>query len=488
MSRSSAERPSQCWMRLLMIGGLCAVIFLIDTLSPMDMAIAVLYGAVVLFASAELDRRGLLLVSGGCVLLTVLSFIITHGEAYTLAATMRAVVAIAAIAITTLLARRNQDATASLRDQAALLDLSHDAIFVRDLGGVITYWSRGAHQLYGWSASEAVGLQTEALLRTRFPCPLDHIMAELESTGQWDGELVHTTRDGRKVVCLSRWSLQREAQGRPARIMETNHDITARKQAEDDLHQARSDIAYVTRLSTLGELATSIAHEVNQPLAAIVTNGEAGLRWLQRDVPDLGEVQLSMSRMISNAQRASNVVGRLRALVRRDAPDHLPLDGGELVEDCLLLLERELANNRVKVCPSFPPDLPRVRGDRVQLQQVVINLVLNAAQAMQAVPEEERVLRISVHCGGAPPAPCLLIEVEDSGPGAPPQVLNALFTPFFTTKKDGIGIGLSISRSIVEAHEGRILATPAEPRGLRMTVQLPIIGDMAAPGLQEKAS
>ena len=470
---------SRGWLALAAL--LAATIFLIDTFSPLDMAIAVLYVVVVLFAASFVEKAGLLVIAGACIGLTVLSFAVMHSENYSLSATMRGLVSIAAITVTTLLSLRNREATGVLRDQAALLDLSHDAIFVRDTADTITYWNQGAAQLYGWSRHEAVGQSATDLLRTRFPAPRAEIIAEVLRTGRWDGELVHTTRDGRLVTTMSRWSLQRDARGRPVATMETNSDITERKQAENALHQAQADLAHVTRVTTMGELTASIAHEVNQPLAAVVTNGEAGLRWMRRPVPDMGEAELSVERMIANARRASEVVARLRALARRGEPVHVRLDLGEVIEDTVALIERELSSHGVRLDMALDPTLPPVLGDRVQLQQVIINLALNAIQAMDGEAREHRRLRISAappdeECPGVE-CPGVAITVEDDGPGVDEEKLPVLFNPFFSTKKDGMGLGLSISRSIVEAHGGRIFATrggdgPAA-RGMRFTLILP---------------
>src|SRR6266850_2309761 len=166
-----------------------------------------------------------------------------------------------------------------LREQAGLLDLTHDTVFVRDINDVITYWNRGAAEMYGWIRDEAVGKVSHQLMQTIFPAPFEEINAELLRTGRWEGELVHTKRDGTQVIVASRWSMQRDKQGLPAAILETNNNITERKRAEEALRQAQAELAHVTRVTTLGELAASIAHEVNQPLSGIITNSNACLQW-----------------------------------------------------------------------------------------------------------------------------------------------------------------------------------------------------------------
>lgn len=462
------------WMAA--VAALCGLVFAVDTVLPFDMAIAVLYLVVVVFASSVFERRGLLMVGGICLGLTGLSFLISHIHDYDLSSVMRAVVSLAAIAVTTLLCLRNQAATRALRDQARLLDLSHDAIFVRGPTDIVTYWNRGAERLYGWSRAEAIGRPAGALIRSQLPAGAE---AEFRETGLWEGELTHIAKDGRKITTFSRLSQHRDAPGEPSGTLETDHDITERRLTEEKLHEARAELAHVTRLSTMGELTASITHEVSQPLAAVVTNGEAGLRWLRREQPDLAEAVVSLERMIANARRAGDVVARLRALARREEPEHVPLDAAALVEDCLLLLDRELSTHRIRLDIDLPRTALTVSGDRVQLQQVLINPMINAVQAMDGLPQERRILRIALarRAGASDSAtpPLLALLVEDGGPGVGPDALASLFTAFYSTKKDGIGIGLSISRSIVEAHGGHITATAAPSGGLRFTVTLPLL-------------
>jgi PAS domain S-box-containing protein len=288
-------------------------IFVIDTVTPLDIAVAVLYVVVVLLAANVLQRRGVLLVALGCLALTVLSFLLSHGLSAD-TALVRCVMSVSAITITTFLALKNQSANMVLREQARLLDLTHESIFVRTMNDVITYWNRGAVKLYGWTKEQAAGEISHRLLQTVFPEPVKAITAAVVRTGRWEGELVHVTHDGAQVVVASRWSLQRDERGRPVAIMEVNTDITERNRTQDALHQAQAELAHVTRVATLGELTSSIAHEVNQPLAAIVTNGEICLRLLGRDVPDLDELRAAVHGMISDGRRASEVIRRLRAL------------------------------------------------------------------------------------------------------------------------------------------------------------------------------
>lgn len=452
-----------------------ATIFLIDTFAPFNIAIAVLYVAVIMISANFLSREGLLAIAAICIFLTISSFFIVHSDDLESGALVRCLVSLSAILVTTFLALKNNQATLNLRDQAALLDLTHDAIYVRDDKDVIAYWNTGAEELYGWTRSEAIGRPALELLKSRFPIPLKEITKELAAADRWQGEITHVKRDGTEVVVASRWSQQRDDKGRPVATMVTNNDITDQKHAEDALHKAQAELAHVTRLTTLGELTASIAHEVNQPLAAVVTNGEAALRWLQRDIPDLKEVQNSLERMITNGRRASDVIARLRALTRKTDLIRVPLDVNELLDDVLLLVDRELATKSVALNLDLAKARLPVLGDRVQLQQAIINLAVNAVQAMMAVVDRPRELHISTRVQPSdPPERTIVIEVTDNGPGIDPAVINKLFTAFYTTKSEGMGMGLSICRSIVESHGGKITASSELGQGATFSVHLPM--------------
>lgn len=455
-------------------------IFLVDTLTPLDIAVAVLYVAVVLLAVDFAEYRGILAIAAGCAALTLASFFLTHDFRSETGAVLRCFVSLAAIAITALLATRNQIAVAALREQADLLDLTHDTVFVRDRNDVIKYWNRAAESLYGWTADEAVGEPAAALLKKIFPVPYPAILEELEREGRWEGELVHRCRDGRQVTVSSRWALQRDSHGRLAAVLETNTDITDQRATEDKLDRTRSELAHLSRIATMGELTASIAHEVNQPLAAIVANGEAGLRWLGRDAPDLGETRKSIDAMLRNAQRASDVVRRLRALSANAAPVHALLDFADVAEETVQLVERELRVQSVRLSADLPAGLPSVDGDRVQLQQVLLNLLLNAIQALGAVPPERRTISVRVQRGASESlGDAIVVTVEDTGVGIAEADLAHLFDAFFTTRSDGMGMGLSISRSIVEAHGGRIEASNRQGGGASFRVSLPVAGRVA---------
>jgi len=585
------------WIALLPVTAIAfaAAIFVVDTFTPLGIAVAALYAVVVLMAGRFLERRGVLVVAFACMALTVLAYLIQHGTTYG-PSLVRCIVSLIAIAITTFLALKSQAAAAMLREQANLLETTHDAIIVRDLNEVITFWNRGAERLYEWSSEEAIGKVSHELLRTEFPAALDDLKSALANADRLEVELVHTRRDGSKVVVASRWSVRRDGAGRPIGTLETNNDITKRKEAEDALRrseaylaeaqmlsqtgsfawdvatgkvawsdetyrifeynptrepsievvlerthpedraqlsqflgalspeqkawsvehrlllpsgavkhirvvahasdgadrfeyvgavmdvtenkraqealqQAQAELAHVTRVTTLGELTASIAHEVNQPLAAIVTNGDASLRWLDADPPNLAEARAAIERMIRDGNRASEVIRRLRDMTRKTGPQMAPIDINDVIGDVVAFVQRELMTNRVRLHLDLAASPALIVGDKVQLQQVIINLVMNGIEAMAPVPVGARELTIRSRADGSEQ---VLVAVQDSGIGIPPEQRDRLFDAFFTTKRDGMGMGLSICRSIVEAHGGTLCALPNEGAGATFQFTLPI--------------
>ena len=275
-------------------------------------------------------------------------------------------------------------------------------------------------------------------------------------------------------------------------------DISKRKQAEEKLRQreislreAQNELAHVSRVTTMGELAASIAHEVNQPLAGIVTNANASLRWLVRDSPNLGEACDAIRRIIRDGNRAGDVIARMRALLKKASAAKEPVDINEVIQEVLVLTRTELQKNRVSLRTQFANDLPIVIGDKIQLQQVILNLVLNGIEAMNGIGEGQRELCVSSrkvteilreagketiegYSFTDPESTSVLIAVQDSGPGLDATEMQRAFEPFYTTKPQGMGMGLAISRSIIEAHDGRLWATADAPRGAVFQFTLPI--------------
>lgn len=242
-------------------------------------------------------------------------------------------------------------------------------------------------------------------------------------------------------------------------------------QASEALREAQMNLAHVNRVTTMGQLAASIAHEVNQPIAAAVTNAQVGLRWLGTQPPDLEEVRQALGRVVKEGNRASDVVGRIRALIKKAPPRKDDLDINEAILDVIALTRDEVVKNGVLVQTQLAEGLPLIQGDRVQLQQVIINLIINAVEAMSGVSEGARELLIGT---GKDASGGVLVAVQDSGPGLNPESFDRLFNAFYTTKPGGLGMGLSICHSIVEAHGGRIWATPNAGSGITVQFALPI--------------
>jgi C4-dicarboxylate-specific signal transduction histidine kinase len=248
-------------------------------------------------------------------------------------------------------------------------------------------------------------------------------------------------------------------------------DVTQRRLSEEALGMARSELAHVARVTSLGVLTASIAHEVNQPLAAIITNGETGLRWLARPEPDVEKARELTRHVVADARRASEIIGRVRAMVTRRIPEPTLLSLGDIVAESMVFLRHEFQSQSVSVSLDLAPELPRVVGDRTQLQQVVVNLAINAVQAMAQSEAVRRSICIRTILS-LPESVCCI--VEDSGPGIDPTHLPRLFDGFFTTKDTGMGMGLPISRSIVEAHDGHIRAdNDSALGGARFSFSLP---------------
>jgi hypothetical protein len=266
---------------------------------------------------------------------------------------------------------------------------------------------------------------------------------------------------------IAHWTRDRD--GRPE-IMGAVQDVTERQLAEEALTQARSDLAHVTRVTSLGVLTASIAHEVNQPLSGIITNASTCLRMLAVDPPNIEGARETAKRTIRDGNRASELITRLRALFSKKESTTEPVDLNEATQEVIALSLSELQRNRVILRPEFADDLPVVTGDRVQLQQVILNLLKNASDAMRAVNDRPRQLRIRTERGTDDQ---VRLTVQDAGVGLDPQAMDRLFQAFYTTKNDGMGIGLSVSRSIIERHHGRLWAEPNDGPGATFSFSIP---------------
>lgn len=504
---------------------------------------------------------------------------------------------VTSIAITTLV-RRIGRVEKTQRAQAQLLELTHDIIIVRDKNNVITYWNQAAETLYGWKKEEAIGKSIDEFLSSVFPLPRDELQRILLRDGQWEGELIHTTRDGTEIIVTSRWTLQRDGAGNPLATLETNNDITQRRRAEEQLRKsqaqyfaeaqklsktgsfgwnvstgelfwseqtssifeydlavapnielvrqrvhpddiplfeekvanarslatefdiehrlffpdgrikhlhvvgrsangqpdntqfigavmdvtgakqteerlrhAQSELERVSRVTALGELSASIAHEVGQPLSAIVTNGEACLRWLHRRPPNMEEIEGCVSQMTDEGNRAAEIVRRVRTLMKGVPPDRAPIAINDVVEEAIALIRRDIERQGGSLTRRLARGggLPQILGDRVQLQQVLINLIINGLQSMASVTgKRELIVQSRVDPEGN-----VVVAVKDSGAGIREANLPRLFEPFFTTRSSGMGMGLAICSSIVDAHRGQIWASNNLDGGATFSFSLP---------------
>ena len=243
------------------------------------------------------------------------------------------------------------------------------------------------------------------------------------------------------------------------RVQERTKEL---RQANENLREREAELTHVTRVMTLGELTASIAHEVNQPLAAIVTNGNACLRWLGGATPNLSEARQAVERIIKDSYRASEVIARIRTLVKKAPPRNDLVDLNEVIVEVVALAQSEALRNRVSLNRELKNDLPRVRGDRVQLQQVILNLIINGLEAIAKNTDGTRQLSVSSDVNGDSD---VIVTVKDSGEGLDSANLQRVFDAFYTTKPQGMGMGLAISRTIIESHGGRLWATPNSPQG-----------------------
>ena len=262
------------------------------------------------------------------------------------------------------------------------------------------------------------------------------------------------------------------ASGELVEFVGTGMDITERRQAEKErerLRQVQADLAHINRATTIGELTASLAHEINQPIAAAVTDARTCLRWLAREQPDIGEARETAARMVKAVTRASDIISRLRQLFKKGAPQTNLVDVGEVIQEMVVLLRSEASRHSVSILTDLSADSPRVMADRVQLQQVLMNLMLNGIEAMQDTKSGGQLTIKSVMAEGGQ----VLISVGDTGVGLPQEQADQIFNAFFSTKAQGTGMGLSISRSIVESHGGRMWATSNSGCGATFSFTLP---------------
>ena len=343
-------------------------------------------------------------------------------------------------------------------------------------GAIVSANPLGAEQL-GFTVDELIGLPVQNLFHPEDREAVGRSLAlcfkGCGRTISWEARKIRKNGAALWVREMGRVMLIKD---RPVGLI-VCEDITERKRVSDTLREAQAELAHANRVATMGQLTASIAHEVNQPIAANVINAQAALRWLTAERPDLEEVRQALGRIVENANRAGAVIGRIRTLIKKAPPRSDSVAINDAIREVIELTHGETVKNGVSVRTELVDGLPPVEGDRVELQQVIINLVVNAIEAMSATNEPVRELVL----GTEEDEPGFVrVAVRDSGPGLEPGASERLFDAFYTTKPSGLGLGLSICRSIIDAHGGRLWATANSPRGAVFQFTVPIHPDIAA--------
>ena len=341
-------------------------------------------------------------------------------------------------------------------------------------------WDDSMYRLYGVRKEEfggAIDAWSRCLVPEDVARAKEDVEMALRGDGDFSSEFKVRRADGTIRIIRGVAQIIRTANGKPVRMVGINRDVTdlinaerERVRANEAVHAAQAELAQVARLTTMGELAASIAHEISQPLAAVVSYGNGALRWLAQGPPNLGETKAALRGVVEAGNRAGEVLMRIRELLKHRKPEYASLDVNEAIRDVLALTGSGLRSRSVAVKTTLAADLPLALGDRVQLQQVIMNLAMNGADAMSSVTDRPRVLRVELKVNGEG---SILVTIEDSGTGIEEAIRHRIFDPLFTTKPAGMGVGLSICRRIVEAHGGRLWAAPGTPHGTEFQFTIP---------------
>jgi len=372
-----------------------------------------------------------------------------------------------------------------------LVDANIMGIFIWNFEGQIIDANEAFLQLVNYSHEDLISgrLNWKDLTPPEWRDLTEQGVGQLKATGTLQPyEKEYFRNDGSRVPVLVGSAVFEEGQDEGVAFV---LDLSELKRAEKALQKAQTELAHALRVTTMGELTASIAHEISQPISAIITNVNVGLRWLARDVPNLEETAQTIRRIGRDGERASAVVSRMRTLYKKTPTAQEPLNINEVIQEVLTIAQHELQRHRVLVRTRFANDLPLATADRIQLQQVILNLIVNAIQAMSAIANSPRELQLTtqtiarIDAEGAQESAVrmystdakpqeVLVTIKDSGPGLDSEHLDHLFDPFFSTKPQGLGLGLTISRSIIEAHGGRLWAKANTPRGAIFQFTLPI--------------
>ena len=365
-----------------------------------------------------------------------------------------------------------------LRESEAQMSLAVEAagfgIWMWVIGTNRIWSSERWQRLFGFKPDEDVSY--EMVIQRIRPDDREKVESEvrhaLDTSGDYAGEYRVMLPDGTERWISARGRVYPDEYGNPVRMLGSAIDITGRKQAEQRIEDQRNELAHVTRVAAIGQLASSLAHELNQPLGAILRNAEAGELFLQEPSPDLDELRAILADIRKDDQRAGELIDRVRDLIKDRHPVRSSLDLNLLVGNVAALVRPDVEKRRVRLTLETDPALPPIHGDRVQLQQVLLNLLLNAMDALDGESAERRLVTVRVRLVGATAE----VTVSDTGHGIAADKLSRVFEPFFSSKPDGLGMGLAISRNIIEAHGGRLWAENNEAGGATLTIALPADG------------
>ena len=336
----------------------------------------------------------------------------------------------------------------------------------------VIYLNEAFTRITGYTSSNIPGRKLSFLQGADTdPKTVSRIREAVAKQTSFRGEILNYKKDGTPFWNLMRISPIRNIEGIVTHYVGILSDITEHKQTQEKLHNQRVQLTHIARVATMGELTAALAHELSQPLTAILSNAQAGLRFLNQKDPNIDEVREILKDIVADDKRAGEVLRRIRRLVKRDSAQFEQLDINHLVEEVLALISNDLAIKQVKISAQLTPNMPALHGDTVQLQQVIINLVMNACQALKHLDSSKRRIKVSTRNLDNQ---TIEICVKDLGPGIDEKILSQIFQPFFSTKKGGLGMGLAINRTIIEAHGGRLWAENSPEHGAVFRITLPI--------------
>ncbi len=366
--------------------------------------------------------------------------------------------------------RRRAEET--LARQAQLLANVREAVIATDSGGLITCWNDGATRIFGWTVEEMLGRSFWEWCPGNLRDRVDEILGAVASGSDWSAVWEDRRKDGTRIWIDVVVSCLTDRAGLPEGVLILAQDITGRRHAEEEARRLQNDLAHIVRISTLGEMATGIAHELSQPLSAIAGFAHAAQEALKsRPCSNCNELGSLLELIEIESFRAGEILESLRRLVRKEASQRSMVDVNKLIGGVLAMVHADLLHAKIEILRHLDPALPQLVGDGIQIQQVILNLVCNAMNAVGGVEPSRRRIIISSGCRNSQEVE---ISVRDSGPGIPDAAAERVFDAFYTTKADSLGMGLAISRSIIESHHGQIRFESVAGEGATFYFTLPL--------------